>query len=173
MKVLGVYAMSKNLEYNDSLDGIVYGFAAGMGFAWIENFFYIVYVYKGDLLSSLLRVFVFGYGHGLYTALAGRVLGDMKVKRGYTRPSDLPRALVPGMLAHGVYNSYLIGFFGLPPVQSFLIWLLLTHGLLTAVVYFYVRKAWAQERRWFYEIGLAPTGRVAISRDQANESHPS
>ena len=171
MKAIGVYAMSKNLEFNDSLDGLVYGFAAGMGFAWVENFFYIVYVYKGDLLSSLLRVFVFGYGHGLYTGLVGKVLGEMKARRGYTQLSDLVRALIPSMLAHGFYNSYLIGFFDFPPVQSFLVWLLLTHGLLTAVVYFYVRKAWAQERRWFYHLGLAPTGKDAVSSDCKGESH--
>ena len=163
MKGIGVYVMSKNLEFNDSLDGIVYGFAAGAGFAWVENFFYIVYVYKGDLLSSLLRVFVFGYGHGLYTALTGRLLGEAKVRRGYTQTSDLLRGLIPAMLAHGFYNSYLIEVFGFPQFESFLVWLLLTHGLVTVVVYAYIRRAWVQERSWFYDRGLAPTGRRASS----------
>lgn len=157
-KAVGVYFMAKSPEFNDSMDGMVYGFAAGTGFAWIENFFYIVYVYEGNLIAGLLRVFVFGLGHGLYTAFMGMRLGEAKVKRGHVKRSDIIPALIPAMLAHGWYNSYLIGIFDLPALPSLIIWLLATHGLLTLVLIYYVRRAWRQERLWLYDRGLAPTG---------------
>ena len=158
MKGLGVYLMARSPEFNDSLDGMVYGFAAGMGFAWVENFFYIVYVYQGDPLLSVLRVFVFGYGHGIYTALTGMMIGKAKVRRGYVVLSDVKSALIPGILAHAWYNSFLIGIFDLPALESLLIWLLLTHGVTTLILLALVRRSWREEKAWYYDRGLAPTG---------------
>ena len=158
MKGIGVYLMSKKPEFNDSLDGIVYGFAAGTGFAWVENFLYVVRIYEGDLLLSVLRVFLFSYGHGLYTAFTGRALGEAKVKKGFTQRSDLLRGLIPAMFMHGLYNSFLIGILELGEIESWLIWPLLVFGLFTLILYREIRKAQKQEQLWGYDQGYAPIG---------------
>jgi len=155
LKAIGVYFMAMNPEFNDSLDGMVYGFAAGVGFAWIENFFYIVYVYEGDIMAGLFRVFIFSFGHGVYTAFTGRALGVSKIKRGYVKPTDLIPGLILAMVAHGWYNSMLIP---INNILSLVIWLLVTDGLFTLLLYTFVRKAWKQERLWLYDQGLAPKG---------------
>ncbi|MFQ5712251.1 MAG: PrsW family intramembrane metalloprotease [Candidatus Geothermarchaeales archaeon] len=161
-KAVGVYYMAKHPEFNDSMDGLVYGFASGMGFAFAENFFYIVLKYGGNLFLGALRVFLFGLGHGLWTAMAGRALGAAKVRRGYVRPSDLMPGLSLAIFGHGLYNSFLIGYF--LPIPEFIVpilWPLMVHGLFTSILFNFVRKAWAQERLWRYDRGLAPVGRRA------------
>jgi RsiW-degrading membrane proteinase PrsW (M82 family) len=155
LKAVGVYWMAKHQEFNDSLDGMVYGFAAGMGFAWIENFFYIVFVYEGDLIAGLLRVFVYSFGHGVYTAFTGRALGLAKVRNGYVRPGYLLPGLALAILGHGLYNSFLIPIVNL---QSLLLWISMTDGVFTLLLYHYIAQAWEQERQWFYDRGSAPTG---------------
>jgi RsiW-degrading membrane proteinase PrsW (M82 family) len=153
MKAIGVYLMAKNPEFNDSMDGIVYGFASGMGFAWAENFFYIVLFYEGDLTWSLLRVFIFSLGHGLYTAYTGWSLGRAKVKKGYVTPGDLRLGLAMAMIAHAIYNS---DIYQVDSYESLAIWVVLTLGTLSLILYALVRRSWEEEKKWHYDDGYAP-----------------
>ncbi len=152
-KAVGVYLMAKHPEFNSPMDGMVYGFAAGMGFAWMENFFYIILAYEGDLFMSLLRVFIFSLGHGVYTAFIGWALGVAKVRKGYVQKRDLIPGLALAMFAHGWYNSDLIPVVDL---SSLALWLILSDGIFIALLYALIRRAWREERLWGYDRGLAP-----------------
>jgi RsiW-degrading membrane proteinase PrsW (M82 family) len=152
-KAIGVYFIAKNPEFNNPMDGIVYGFASGMGFAWAENFFYIVLFYEGDLMWSLLRVFIFGFGHGIYTAYTGWALGRAKVKNGFVRPGDLKLGLAMAMLAHAIYNS---DFFAVDSFESLAIYLVMTLGVFTLILYGLMIKARSDEKKWHYDDGYAP-----------------
>lgn len=153
MKAIGVYLMAKSPEFNDSMDGMVYGFASGMGFAWAENFFYIVLIYKGNLTWALLRVFIFGLGHGIYTAYTGWAIGRAKVKKGYVTPGDMKIGLAMAIIAHGLYNSDLIQ---VDNYVSLAIWVLLTLGTFILILYALIRRSWAEEKKWLYDAGFAP-----------------
>lgn len=96
-------------EFDGWVDGIVYGAAAGFGFAWVENVFYLWGVGGwGEWLSLFfLRVVVFGFMHGFWTALVGVGFGAARVS-GRTGPAKA--AMVAGMLAlaitsHLVHNT--------------------------------------------------------------------
>ncbi len=155
MKAIGVYLMARNPEFNNSMDGVVYGFASGMGFAWAENFFYIVLVYEGDLTWALLRVFIFSLGHGIYTAYTGWWLGRAKVKKGYVTIGDLRPGLIMAMVAHGLYNS---DIFQVDSYTSLAIWVVLTLGTYSVILYAMMRHSWGEEKKWHYDDGYAPIG---------------
>ncbi len=153
MKAIGVYFIAKSPEFNNSMDGIVYGFASGMGFAWAENFFYIVLMYDGDILFSLLRIFIFGLGHGIYTAYTGWWLGRAKVKKGYVTLGDLKPGLIMAMIAHGIYNSDIMQINSL---EGLALWVLLTLGTYTVILFAMYRKSLSDEKKWLYDAGYAP-----------------
>ena len=149
LKGLCVLWMARKEEFNDAMDGIVYGFAAGMGFAAAENFFYIIAQYEGNLILAILRVFLWGFGHGLYTAMTGRWLGKMKVLTGIVKR----RFLVPGLLVavamHYIYNEVAGAFI---PILGNIVWEITALLIVLAAV----RQALAEERLWGYDKGLAP-----------------
>lgn len=155
MKAIGVYLMAKNPEFNNSMDGIVYGFASGMGFAWAENFLYIILVYEGDLTLALLRVFIFCLGHGIYTAYTGWALGKEKVRKGYVKFGDMRVGLAMAMIAHGIYNSDILQ---VDSYASLALWVIITLGTFSVILYALIRRSWADEKKWHYDDGYAPKG---------------
>ena len=67
-------------EFDNVLDGIVYGSLVGIGFAMTENILYFGRVYlEGGLIGLgvlfYVRVILGGFGHALYTATTGAALG--------------------------------------------------------------------------------------------------
>lgn len=73
-------------ELDDILDGIVFGAAVGVGFAWVEDLAYIFGAGSEGGVEAMtfvfvLRVFVFGLNHAFFTALAGLGFGIAKVTR--------------------------------------------------------------------------------------------
>jgi RsiW-degrading membrane proteinase PrsW (M82 family) len=117
LKALGVYWLARHKklgeEFNDHLDGLVYGAAAGAGFAGSENFYYIYrYVTAGTPLTEIALIrSIAALGHIVYTGLIGRVLGVAKVRRGRILPFDLLAALPAGIIPHFIWNA-VPDFFG-------------------------------------------------------------
>jgi RsiW-degrading membrane proteinase PrsW (M82 family) len=112
LKILGVYIIAKNTrlknEFNDHLDGMVYGAAAGAGFAGMENFWYITdMVFTGaypPLFAIIIRSFT-GVMHILWSSIAARSLGLAKATKGSIDRGDLiPGTLVAAVL-HFLWNT--------------------------------------------------------------------
>jgi len=87
-KLLGVavlYLIAR-AEFDDLMDGFVYGALVGLGFAVVEDVGYFMIHFGGDvggvLLGFLVRVVASGmYGHVLYTGLAGVGLAYFVIHR--------------------------------------------------------------------------------------------
>jgi RsiW-degrading membrane proteinase PrsW (M82 family) len=98
-------------QYVDTLmDGLVYGAAVGFGFAAVENIYYFrMAIFWGGpvelLVVALLRAFVFGLGHGYYTAMTGLgfALGRFS-KTLFARISFPLLGLTLAMVVHGMHN---------------------------------------------------------------------
>ena len=115
-KYLGIvllYLIAR-LEFDDLLDGFVYGALVGLGFAVSEDVFYFIFVFGGDPFSVIqgfiVRVIASGlYGHVTFTGIAGIGLAYFVTRR-LEKPL-LRRAwvaaglLLLAMLAHFVWNS--------------------------------------------------------------------
>jgi RsiW-degrading membrane proteinase PrsW (M82 family) len=118
-KGTGLLILSGHHEYDHVFDGIIFGFAIGMGFAFIENWLYFATnaspVVVGGLgewtYNILYRSFLCSLAHGCFTATTGAVIGYFK-----------------GRHRNGGFEG--LGFFLGLPVAVFL------HGLfnLTAVI---------------------------------------
>lgn len=97
-------------EFDDSLDGLIYGAMVGLGFAMTENFLYFLSSYGNRSLSDftwlfLLRTILFGINHALYTGLTGLGLGLARNSpRSYANWLYPLLGLLAAALVHGLHN---------------------------------------------------------------------
>lgn len=147
LKLLGVYWLARHrrlsVEFNDHLDGIVYGAAAGAGFAGLENLQYILEMMMGGGIPVVGAVFIrsaTSFCHIAWSAIAGRSLGLAKAMRGHTRRSDLIPGLIVAIPMHFLWNSMnaMISLTVLLPVYAIIALRL-------------VRAAQQDEARWGYK----------------------
>ena len=111
--ILVVLFLAYRREFDNVLDGVIYGAMVGLGFAFVENVLYFLAADESGGLPSIedmvglwvLRAGVFGLNHSMFTAFTGAALGLARsLKMGWQR------GLVPGlglgtaMLFHGTHN---------------------------------------------------------------------
>jgi len=86
-------------DFDEPMDGIVYGAVASLGFATIEN---VMYCASGDLSVALLRAVTAVPGHASF----GAIMGYTFARRHFAGQSNgiLGPALFLPILLHGVYD---------------------------------------------------------------------
>jgi len=105
-----LFAVYYTKEFDEPVDGIVYSSAAALGFATLENFFYMM---KHGTAVILIRGPLSTFGHLLFSAMWGYGLG-----RGKFHPKTAKRLATTGLLlaagSHGLFNFLLMseGVFG-------------------------------------------------------------
>jgi RsiW-degrading membrane proteinase PrsW (M82 family) len=97
------------------VDGAVYGFAVGTGFALLENASYLFAVPSGNPLLWLVRGLGTALMHGGVTAMVA-VLGRSMLDR---TPRSLGLAILPGLLIAFVIHSFFNHFFMSPAISAF------------------------------------------------------
>jgi RsiW-degrading membrane proteinase PrsW (M82 family) len=111
---LAVLFLIARTEFDDLMDGFVYGALVGLGFSVVEDIGYFMIQFGGDvegvLFGFFVRVIASGlYGHVLYTGLAGVGLAYFATRHGEQPLAQ--RLLVAGGLlglaigAHFFWNS--------------------------------------------------------------------
>lgn len=101
-------------EFDNVLDGIIYGAFIGLGFAWYENILYYVNAsaeggFFGMALLGWIRgvVCAAGGSHAAYTAIVGCSFGFIRVmRRGVLRWSLAPLFMFIAMFAHFAWNTF-------------------------------------------------------------------
>ena len=97
-------------EFDDVLDGIIYGATVGFGFAMSENVFYFAESLQQAGLEGLatiafFRAVIFGMNHALFTSTFGASLGYARMgTRGCRRWAMPPLGLLGAMFLHGLHN---------------------------------------------------------------------
>jgi protease PrsW len=116
LAVLFIFMLFKN-EFDNVLDGIIYGALVGLGFATIENVIYYFDVGStggyGEMLKlTWVRGILGGIGsHAAYTGLCGAGFGLVRVlRKGYARWLLVPLFWGMAMFAHFIWNTF-CGFF--------------------------------------------------------------
>jgi RsiW-degrading membrane proteinase PrsW (M82 family) len=127
-------------EFDEPMDGIVYAAAIALGFASIENFFYLYEAIVGDNLWGVffLRALLTVPGHVLFSAMWGYALGmtkfsdDSPVKK----RKIVRRGVILSMVLHSVFNVcaviFPIGAVGLLVVVP-VFWIMLHKRIKTAL----------------------------------------
>jgi RsiW-degrading membrane proteinase PrsW (M82 family) len=116
--ILVVLFLAYRREFDNVLDGVVYGAMVGLGFAFVENILYFQSAaYEGvpeggapDIGSMLtlwvLRAGIFGLNHSMFTAFTGAALGLARsLKRGWQRGLVPALGLGAAMIFHGLHNG--------------------------------------------------------------------
>jgi RsiW-degrading membrane proteinase PrsW (M82 family) len=94
-------------EFNEPFDGITYGVMIAMGFATLENVFYVV---EGGLGVALIRMFTAVPAHATFGVLMGFFVGMAKFRhRRHSFKMVFPRtaAVVFPMVMHALYDFFL------------------------------------------------------------------
>ncbi|MGN0136910.1 PrsW family glutamic-type intramembrane protease [Anaerotignum sp.] len=94
-----------NKNFNEPLDGIVYGVFVSLGFAWVENIIYVTHPVLGGYETALTRALLSVPGHGLFGIQMGYYLAQGKYRN---EKRYLPWAFLAPYLAHGLYNYFLL-----------------------------------------------------------------
>ena len=145
------------------VDGAIYGFAAGTGFAVVENLFYVAQA-NDQMGMAVNRVFSTALMHGSASALVGIALGRLRFGRGRTRFFSLILGWLAAIALHIAFNRLVnnpdgvtpttlllaigVGFAGVATTAGFILW-----GL-------------REEREWLREtLGLDTTG---VSASESN-----
>ena len=166
-------------EFDDMLDGFVYGAVCGLGFAIVEDVFYFVGVFGGTpggvLAGFWVRVVSSGfYGHILYTGLTGMGIAYVASRRGERLGRRLLVAaglFAASVAGHFLWNSPFLDLF--PSEVDGVADLLLipvaaaVKGIpLLVFVVVLVRLAHRRERRWVETALAAEVGREGITREE-------
>lgn len=99
-------------EFDDVLDGIVYGAMVGFGFAMTENIFYFFSAFESGGASDwatvvFLRTVVFGLNHALFTSVTGAGLGFARLASStVVRLGAPPAALLLATTMHSLHNLF-------------------------------------------------------------------
>lgn len=96
------YFAQTRKAFNEPFDGIIYAVMVSMGFAAVENIFYVI---EGGLPTALLRAFTAVPAHATFGVLMGYFMG--KAKFSGNRIKDNLLGLSLAILFHGSYDFFL------------------------------------------------------------------
>jgi RsiW-degrading membrane proteinase PrsW (M82 family) len=102
-KLLGAWSLARHRrEFDEPVDGIVYGCAAALGFAAVENVKYFAVGRMSGVVIAL-RAFMTVPAHMFFGAIWGYAMG----KRLVSRKTSLLAFLGIAALAHGAFDAFL------------------------------------------------------------------
>jgi RsiW-degrading membrane proteinase PrsW (M82 family) len=108
----------KNKNFTEPMDGVVYAVMVSMGFAALENLFY-VFIFSDDPIgTAIARSLTAVPAHACFGVIMGLYFGYARFTFMKKRVRLLTKAVVFASIAHGIYNVFL--FIGCPycPILS-------------------------------------------------------
>lgn len=149
LKALILLYLIRQVDFKYFLDGAIYGFAAGIGFAIFENFEYVLGHPAAGLGLAISRVLSTNLIHASGSALIGIALGLARFDR-----SSLTR----GLYLLGGWSLAIIIHSGFNNMVNDGVQLLFAFGAglgSAAIIFSAVRRGLQEEKAWVYdEIGL-------------------
>jgi RsiW-degrading membrane proteinase PrsW (M82 family) len=116
LKFLAVwFAAYRSPHFDEAMDGIVYGVAASLGFATVEN---IAYVFGGGVGTAIIRAFLSVPSHAAYGGIMGYYLGLAKLSRQQAPNNEsklMLKGLIIAVILHGAFDASLenLGLLGI------------------------------------------------------------
>ena len=93
-------------EFDEPYDGIVYGVAVSLGFAAIENVFYVFDSETNGMEVGIMRMFTAVPAHAMFGVMMGYFVGKSKFceKSGVAAMWMRTKGLLVAMFYHGLYD---------------------------------------------------------------------
>jgi RsiW-degrading membrane proteinase PrsW (M82 family) len=156
LKGLILWYLISRPRFTYFVEGAVYGFAAGIGFAIIENFQYIQNAQAGGLVLALSRVISTNLMHAAATSILGIFLGQARFERTWLRRMSVGLlGLAIAMLLHVGFNN-LVTRVG----SGLLLLYAAVTGIASAGMIAYVIKRGLKSGKIWLEESLGMTDRV-------------
>lgn len=116
------YAIYQHVELDEPFDGIVYGVAVSLGFATVENIFYLI---ANGIEHAMARALLPVSSHALFGVIMGFYIGKAKFTEGKKVKWIIASLILPFIL-HGSYDYILISqenwLYIILPFMIFLWW---------------------------------------------------
>jgi RsiW-degrading membrane proteinase PrsW (M82 family) len=155
LKAIILIYLVRRLDFTYFVDGAIYGFAVGIGFAIFENYEYILASPGTGLGVAIARVLSVNLIHASATALVGVTLGLARFKHTVVRLVLLLSGLTAAILLHGVFNNIVTRAIPGP----ILIYSAVLGFTAVGLIAFLIIRGLAEQRRWIEE-KLGPADRV-------------
>ncbi|MGX6442592.1 glutamic-type intramembrane protease PrsW [Neobacillus sp. K501] len=97
------YAIYQHVEFDEPFDGIVYGVAVSLGFATVENIFYLI---ANGIEHAMARALLPVSSHALFGVIMGFYIGKAKFTEGKKAKWVILSLFLPFFL-HGIYDFIL------------------------------------------------------------------
>ena len=168
LALLGIYTFARR-EFDDVLDGLVYGALIGFGFGMTENAFYFISNALEEEpvnwhLLVVMRSVVFGLNHAFFTSLTGVSLGFARaISERWKRRLIVLGGLAAAIFFHVVHNTsatlaeYVCLSLGISVIAQI-------GGLL--VLFVILLMAWGREKEWLKEQLLPEVPAGLITEDE-------
>lgn len=95
------YAQPKK-DFNEPFDGIIYAVMVSMGFAFVENIFYVI---EGGMQVAVIRAVTAIPAHATFAIMMGYFMGKAKFSNNKAKYNLIGLALA--VLFHGAYDFFL------------------------------------------------------------------
>ena len=131
LKFLVLYFLVyKMKDFNEPIDGIVYGVCVSLGFATLENFYYVYAIDWGSYSTPMSIAYLRAFSAVPMHALAGCIMGYFFMKYSFvSRKDNLFFCFFVPFLLHGFYNLF-------AGINSFALYGLLIIGWIIALKLF-------------------------------------
>lgn len=96
------YYTQRKKAFNEPFDGIIYAVMVSMGFAAVENIFYVI---EGGLSVALLRAFTAIPAHATFAIIMGYYMGKAKFSNNKAKWNLI--GLLGAIIFHGSYDFFL------------------------------------------------------------------
>lgn len=163
LKSLILIYLVRRKDFTYVVDGAIYGFTVGTGFAVIENVSYLYRVPESATLAiAVIRVFSAALLHGTASGIVGTTLGRLRFREGRSRTLSFILGLGAAIALHLTYNNTVTaeGLGGMAIVLGIAIGL--SGVVLTAA---FITAGMREEKRWLREtLGLESS----VSEEEAS-----
>jgi RsiW-degrading membrane proteinase PrsW (M82 family) len=113
----------RHVEFDDPYDGILYGAAASLGFATLEN---ILYLLTFGIDTAFMRALLPVSSHALFGVVMGYYFGKSKFTKNDRSKEYLALSIAAPLFLHFIYNSILMfedyWLYLMAPFMLFLWW---------------------------------------------------
>ena len=147
LKALVLFVLVRRRNFTYFVDGAIYGFAIGIGFAVVENYQYILATPDAGMGTAISRVLSTNLIHASATALSGVAVGLARFQKGWKRLAITLGGLAAAITLHMVFNNLVTRLSG----GMVLILAAVVGFAAVGLIAFIIFRGLAEEREWIKE----------------------
>lgn len=159
-KSLSLFYISRRKEFTYFVDGAIYGFAAGIGFAIHEIFLYMDRNPSQAIATALVRAFSTCLMHGTAAGLVGAAVGRVRFRKQGGQVLGLLGGWGAAILLHALFNRFIE-----TPIIGIIV------GLTgVGLIAFFIARGLQEQREWLTETLNKQVGVIDADR-RATQSY--